>query len=265
MNMQLLNLLTYILPVQRQRIKDKTIAITTKHFKALYGDLINNLLQHLNILSPSKLQLQKEELPAVISAIKELVELSDKYCQVWKQGNNLVMASSNYMRPDGMNIYISQRLQGCIKPYEFLIEKKQAPGFNEKCLVAMTFQSLIILFDKVLSQVRSIEGDEYFDLKIAQLFNIIDATNQLNMFSDAFFNTQARRKGALERAKLKSYVKHTVNKIVKDLNIKHRDTMKRYISETMEHVKKEYKHRTNKKFPFSDKTLGNYIIDAPKY
>ena len=133
MNMQLLNLLTYILPVQRQRIKDKTIAITTKHFKALYGDLINNLLQHLNILSSSKLQLQKEELPAVISTIKELIDLSDDYCRVWKQGNNLVMASSNYMRPDGMNIYISQRLQGCIKPYEFLIEKKQAPGFNEKC------------------------------------------------------------------------------------------------------------------------------------
>ena len=128
----------------------------------------------------------------------------------------------------------------------------------------MTFQSLIILFDKVLSQVRSIEGDEYFDLKVAQLFNIIDATNQLNMFSDAFFNTQARRKGALERAKIKSDVKHTINKIVKDLNIKHRDTIKRYIPETMEHVKKEYKDRTNKKFPFSDKTLENYILDAPK-
>ena len=265
MNTKLFKLLPYILPVQGQKIRNKTISVTSKYFKALYGDLIDNLLQHLNILSPSKKQLKKEELQAVISAIKELVELSDKYCQVWKQGNNLVMASSNYMRPDGMNIYISQRLQGCIKPYEFLIEKKQAPGFNDRCLVAMTFQSLIILFDKVLSQVRSIEGDEYFDLKVAQLFNIIDATNQLNMFSDAFFNTQARRKGANERAKLKSNIKRTVNKIVKDLNIKHRDTMKRYISETMEHVKKEYKHRTNKKFPFSDKTLENYIIDAPKY
>lgn len=265
MNMQLLNLLTYILPVQRQRIKDKTIAITTKHFKALYGDLINNLLQHLNILSSSKLQLQKEELPAVISTIKELIDLSDDYCRVWKQGNNLTMISSNQMKSDGVALFLLQKSQENIKPHDFRIEKKQASGFNDKCLVAMTFQSLIILFDKVLSQLRSIEGDEYFDLKIAQLFNIIDATNQLNMFSDAFFNTQARRKGALERAKLKSYVKHTVNKIVKDLNIKHRDTMKRYISETMEHVKKEYKHRTNKKFPFSDKTLENYIIDAPKY
>ena len=206
MNTKLLKLLPYILPVQGQKIRNKTISVTSKYFKALDGDLIDNLLQHLNIPSPSKKQLQKEELQAVISAIKELVELSDKYCQVWKQGNNLVMTSSNYMRPDGMNIYISQRLQGCIKPYEFLVEKKQAPGFNDKCLVAMTFQSLIILFDKVLFQVRSIEGDEYFDLKIAQLFNSIDATNQLNMFSDAFFNTQARRKGALERTKNKERV-----------------------------------------------------------
>lgn len=264
MNIQLLNLLTYILPVRGQRTRDKTISITTKHFKTLYGDLVNNLLQHLNILSPSKLQLQKEELPAVISTIKELIDLSDDYCRVWKQGNNLIMMSSNQMKPNGVEIFLLQKSQGNIKPHDFMIEKKQAPGFNDKCLVAMTFQSLIILFDNVLSQVRPIESDEYFNLKVAQIFNIIDATNQLNMFASAFYNKQSRRKGAQERAKIKSDVKHTINKIVKDLNIKHRDTIKRYIPETMEHVKKEYKDRTNKKFPFSDKTLENYILDAPK-
>ena len=264
MNMQLLNLLTYILPVQRQRIKDKTIAITTKHFKALYGDLINNLLQHLNILSSSKLQLQKEELPAVISTIKELIDLSDDYCRVWKQGNNLIMMSSNQMKPNGVEIFLLQKSQGNIKPHDFMTEKKQASGFNDKCLVAMTFQSLIILFDKVLFQVRSIEGDEYFDLKVAQLFNIIDATNQLNMFAGAFYNKQSRRKGAQERAKLKSDVKYTINKIVKDLNIKNQDTTKRYISDTKTRVKNAYKEKINKTFPFNDKTLENYILDAPK-
>ena len=128
----------------------------------------------------------------------------------------------------------------------------------------MTFQSLIILFDKVLFQVRSIEGDEYFDLKVAQLFNIIDATNQLNMLAGAFYNKQTRRKGAQERAKLKSDVKHTINKIVKDLNIKNQDTTKRYISDTKTRVKNAYKEKTNKTFPFNDKTLENYILDAPK-
>ena len=264
MNTKLLKLLPYILPVQGQKIRNKTISVTSKYFKALYGDLIDNLLQHTNILSPSKKQIQKEDLPAVIYTIKELVDLSDKYCQVWKQGNNLIMMSSNQMKPNGVEIFLLQKSQGNIKPHDFMTEKKQASGFNDKCLVAMTFQSLIILFDKVLFQVRSIEGDEYFDLKVAQLFNIIDATNQLNMFAGAFYNKQSRRKGAQERAKLKSDVKYTINKIVKDLNIKNQDTTKRYISDTKTRVKNAYKEKINKTFPFNDKTLENYILDAPK-
>ncbi len=264
MNAQLSSMFPYILPVYGQEIDDKIISITANRFKALYGDLIYKLSRHIDILPTSEEYIKPEDLGAAISKITEMIDLSDEFCRVWENDGNLVIMASNEMKSDGMNIFLAQREQGYINPKDFLIEKKQAPGFNDRCVVAMAFQYLLILFEKLLMMARTIEQDEYFELKVTQLFNVVDTTNQLNRFSGAFFNRQNRRRGANERARIKSDIKAIVSKIIAEQNIKHRDTIKNNISATSAQVKKAYEGCTGKPFPFSDKTLEKYIIDAPK-
>ena len=91
--------------------------------------------------------------------------------------------------------------------------------YIDNCIVGMSLQSLLILFVHLLTQVRSINHDEHFNLNVARLFNIVDATNQLNGFGYAFLYRRSHVKGAEQTAQSKSNTRTTVSKIVQQLGI----------------------------------------------
>lgn len=254
--------LPYILPIQDCEIEDECIAITARHFNALYGDIIRRFLQEIMILPSSEEYIKKDNLQAAIKKIMELIDLSDKYCQAWEKDGNLSVMSATKLKPNGKEIWLEQRKQNLYNPRKFLSEKKQKPNFNANCIITMGIQSLLILFDKVLRQVRSMKNDTTFELNVARLFNIIDATNQIHKYYRAFVNRQPRKKGANKSAKAKNAVRETVYKIVKDIGLKSRDATNKQLPYTTQRVKSIYKQVTNSPFPFDDKIMNSYILDS---
>lgn len=225
----------------------------------------------MGILKNAEQHIQKSKLDYIVSVITEYIELSKHGCYVWNNYNKLIMFSSLEpvtgaikSKPNGLKIYFEQKQQGKINPKKFMIETKRTIGFNDKCVIGMLFTSFLILFDKLLTQIRTNETDTQRILNNARLFNIVEATNQVNIFSYAFFNRQSRNKGSLVTNNTKHTRINYINTIIKELNITNMDTTKTNMPATKERVKEAYKIKFNKKYPYNDKTLEKHIIDAPK-
>lgn len=255
----LLKYLPHILPTKCKLTADKHIIITSQYFKSLYGDLILKILRHTGALSESETYIKKAALNNTIQQIDALIALQHDGCFVWEQGGVLKIMPTNGIKDGGFSTYQKQQSAGNIDPNTFMIHTTQKPGFNDNCIVGMIFQSLMILFDHLLTQVRSIQWDKYFNQKVARLFNIIAATNQLNNFGNAFFYRLPRVKGAIKTANSKSNTRDIVKDIVLKLGIMSKDATS---SITREHVKQEFKNQTGKGLKYSAKTLNDIIIDA---
>lgn len=262
MNEKLLTYLPYILPVQEQKIDDDVIEITAKHFKTQYGELILNLLHNIDLLPCEEEWIQKKNIDDIIAKICEYSSLSMKYCHGWNINGKLVMISSDKPKFDNLTPFLTQMAQGNVDLHDFFVETKPQPGIYNKFIIAMTFQWLVLLFEKLVSQVRRIEQNEYFNLNVARLFNIVETVGMVNQFSGEFLIRQSRRKGAIERAKLTASVKATIFDIVKRLGLRATDANRINLGATMARVKQEYKQVTDKAFEFKDKTLEKYILDA---
>ena len=255
----LLTYLPYILPTKCTLTTDKNIIVASQHFKSLYGDLILKLLWHIDAIPKSINYVKKSALKTIVDQVRTLIELQSKGCYIWKQEGLLKIMPTQKMKSNGFKSYIKQKTVGKIDPHVFMIEKKQDPGFNDNCIVGMSFQSLLILFSHLLTQVRSMDQNKYFNLNVAQLFNVVDATNQLNSFGYAFLYRQPRVKGANQTASGKNNTRTTVSKIVQHLRIM---SNKATSSAVRELVRQEFKKSTGKKLNYSDKTLTDIIIDA---
>ena len=258
----LLKYLPYILPTKCTTTTDKSIITTSQHFKSLYGDLILKLLWRIGAIPKSIKYVKKANLKNIVNQVRTLIDLQRKGCYVWNQNGVLKVMPTQKMKPNGFSSYIKQKSVGEIDPRVFMIEKKQEPGFNDNCIIGMSFESLLILFFHLLTQVRSITQDKYFNLNVARLFNVVNATNQLNSFSYAFLYRQPRVKGARQTASSKNDTRTTVSKIVQELGIM---SNKATTNATRELVRQEFKKSTGKKLNYSDKTLTDIIIDAAGY
>lgn len=259
-----LKYLPYIIPVKKNNSDDECILLTSRSFLTIYGDIIQEVLRHMGILKKSDQQIKESELDHVISTITEYIEISKHDCYVWDNHNKLIMFSSEKMKPNGLKTYFKQKQQGKIIPKKFMVEKKQPTGFNDKCIIGMLFQSLLILFDKLLRQAGTNGNNISNTLANARLFNIVAATNQVNTFIHAFFTRSSYKKGAMITSNTKRSTKNDINKIIKELGITHKDTTKNNMPLTKERVKKAYKIKFKKNCPYKDKTLENRIIDAQK-
>lgn len=263
MNEKLLTYLPYILPVQEQKIDDTVIEITAKHFKAQYGELVYELLRDIKLMSPQNKYINATKLDRVIEKIQEYINLTFDYCHVWKIDNKWhVISSGKPIKNNDLGRLLSQLATGKVDWKKFYTKQEPQPAIINKFFFAMTFISLLILFDKLVTQVHTVECNEHFNLNVAQLFNIVDATNQVNLYATEFLNRQSRRKGAITRANLTKDVKATIFDIVKKLGLRATDANKNNLGATMARVKHEYKLITNKPFEFTDKTLEKYILDA---
>lgn len=263
MNEKLFTYLPYILPIHEQKIDDATIEITAKHFKAQYGELIGEMLQNIKLMSPQDKYINATKLNHIIERIQEYINLTFDYCHVWKVGNKWhIISSSKPIKKNDLGGLLAQLATGKVDLRKFYTKQEPQPAIINKFFFAMTFLSLLILFDKLVTQVHTVECNEHFNLNVAQLFNIVDATNQVNLYATEFLNRQSRRKGAIERAKLKESVRTTIFDIVKKLGLRAIDANKINLGATMARVKQEYKQVTDKTFEFKDKTLEKYILDA---
>ena len=263
MNEKLLTYLPYILPVQEQKIDDTVIEITAKHFKAQYGELVCKLLRDIKLMPPQYKYINPTELGHAIAKIHEYINLTFDYCHVWEIDNKWHMISSGKpIKNNDLGGLSSQLAKGDVNWRQFYTKQEPQPEIINKFVVAMTFMSLLILFDKLVTRVHTFEYNESFNMNVAQLFNIVDATNQVNMYAALFNDRQSRRKGAIERANLTKSVRTTIFDIVKKLGLRATDANKNNLGATMARVKHEYKLITNKPFEFTDKTLEKYILDA---
>ncbi len=263
MNEKLLTYLPYILPVQEQKIDDGVIEITAKHFKAQYGELVCELLRDIKLMPPQYKYINPTELGHTIAKIHEYINLTFDYCHVWKIDNKWHMISSGKpIKNNDLGGLLSQLAKGDVNWQQFYTKQEPQPEIINKFVVAMTFMSLLILFDKLVTRVHTFEYNESFNMNVAQLFNIVDATNQVNMYAALFNNRQSRRKGAITRANLTKDVKATIFDIVKKLGLKATDADKINLGATMARVKHEYEQNTGKAFKLSNKTLEKYIFDA---
>lgn len=260
----LLLYLPYILPTDKTYIKDESILITSRNFNVLYGTVILEILRHMVFLQKSEQQIKESKLELVVSTITEYIELSKQDCYVWDNHDTLIMFSSERMKPSGLNTYLKHRQQGKMKPKNFLVKKTQPANFNDKCIIGMLFQSLLILFDKLLTQVRINKTNTQDTLNNARLFGIIDATNQTNQFIYGFFHGLSRRKGALVTANTKHNIANNVKLLVKKNKLTPNHITKVNISETISLIQTAYKDTYKKKYPFSEKNLQKCIIDAIK-
>lgn len=263
-HMNFLENLQYILPIQNPKYPDNFTAATAKHFKTRHGGTILELLRHIGAIPPSEKHIKKSNLVTTITQINSYIELSHNDFYVWHKKHNLVTISSKKMKKNGMKIYIKEKSEKNINPHDFMIEKKQAPGFDDKCIIGTTFNSLLILFDNLLSQVRNIAKTDNFNLTVARIFSIVDTISQANNFIYAFFYKKELRKGAVQTAKKKQDIKNTVTQITKALGLKPRDASQKNLSETLGRIKKEYKRTQKKDFPYIDKTLEKYTLEAIK-
>lgn len=255
----LLKYLPYILPTKCTLTTDKKIIATSQHFKLLYGDLILKLLWHIGAIPKPIEYVKKADLENIVDQVRTLISLQRKGCYIWKQDGMLKVMPTQKIKSNGLSSYTKQKNVGEINPHVFMIEKKQTPGFNDGCIVGMSFQSLLILFFHLLTQVRSIDQDEYFNLNVARLFNVVEATNQLNGFGYAFLYRRSHVKGAKQTAYGKSSTRTTVSKIVRQLGIM---SNKATTNTARELVRQEFKKITGKKLNYADKTLTDIIIDA---
>ena len=263
MNEKLLTYLPYILPVQEQKIDDAVIEITAKHFKAQYGELVCELLRAIKLVPTQYKYINPTELGHAIAKIHEYINLTFDYCHVWKIDNKWHMISSGkQIKDNDLGELLYQLDKGDVNWRQFYTKQEPQPEIINKFVVAMTFMSLLILFDKLVTRVHTFESNESFNMNVAQLFNIVDATNQVNMYAALFNNRQSRRKGAITRSNLTKDVKATIFDIVKKLGLKAADANKINLGATMARVKQEYKQVTDKAFEFKDITLEKYIFDA---
>lgn len=259
MTQDTLHYLQYILPTKCTLTTDKSIATTSQHFKSLYGDIVLHLLWRIGALQQSETYVRKTALNNVIKQISALITLQQKGCFVWEQDGTLKIIPAKKMKPDGFRIYAKQKQTGIINPKIFMVNGTQERAFNNNCIIGMTFQSLIILFDHLLTQVRSIKRDKNFDLNTARLFNIVDATNQLNGFMNALFYRQSYVRGANKTAASKNDIRTIVIEIVQGLGIMSKGAASK---NNRDLVREEFKNRTGKELKYTDRTLNNIIIDA---
>lgn len=263
MNSHLLKLLPYILPTQNINCPDEYLSVTSKHFKALYGDIILETLRQIGFVKPSQQFISGDQLPDIVDNIRACIDVSKQF-SFWKNNGNHVLFPGLKMKKEDIKIYTEQRQQGEMIPGEFLIEQKLPIGSRDKCWVGYIFQSLLILFDYLLTQVRSINQDANFKHNVSRLFNIAAYSSQVYKFVFCFVNAKKYKKGAIKTRELKNTPKKNVQKIVQNLGLKHRDTIQKNLPETISRIKIAYKKQANKKFPYNYKTLENYVIDAIK-
>lgn len=263
---RLFKYLPYILPVKTPHSTDQCILMTSRRFMGLYGDVIQEVLRDMGLLKKSEQQLKESDVDHVISVITEYIELSEHDAYVWNNYSKLIVFPSEKFKPNGLKIYLKQKQQGKIAPNKFMVKKETPAGFNEKCVIGMMFQSFLILFDKLLTQTNTNGINITKTLFNARLFNLVDATNQANVFVYAFFTARSRRKGSKITINTKHNRKNDVLKIMKELGITTKDKTPRKLPLTLERIKQEYKNKFKKnKFPVSDKTLENWVLEAPNY
>lgn len=254
-----LKYLPYILPTRTPITSDKVLEITSRHFKIMYGNTILELLWHIGALTQSEKYVKKARLKDIVKQITDLIEYSSNSNHfVWEKNGTLKIMPVTGMKPDGMETYLKQKLEGTINPSDFMIEADKESGFNDKCIVGMTFKVLLILFEKLLSQVQKIKQNNEFNLNVLILFNIVDATKQADRFCHTFFVRRPYARGANKSAKLVQETKQIVAQAVKNLNI---PSGKALYSETSTKVKTEFKKISGEDFPYSDETLQKYIIE----
>ena len=260
----LLEYLRYMLPGSEFDTTDQGIIATSKYFIDMYGDTILNALWQMEVLPESEHKIKTSDLESVITTIKQYIDLSEHDCYVWQNKNNIAIMSSVKMKPNGLAILAEQRKNRRINPHDFMVEQKQEPNFNNKCIIGMLFQSLLIAFDKLLEQVKEIKQDKLFNINVARLFYVADAITQVDKFKFAFFNRISYQKGAQKTVHSKTDDKNRVKRIVQRLHIRPSDATPQHISDTLKRVKDEYGRTIGKKFNRTDKTLENYILDAVK-
>lgn len=263
---RLFKYLPYILPVKIPHSTDQCILMTSRRFMGLYGNVIQEVLRDMGLLKKSEQQLKESDVDHVISVITEYIELSEHDAYVWNNYSKLIVFPSEKFKPNDLQIYFKQKQQGNITPKKFMIRKNTPAGFNEKCMIGMIFQSFLILFDKLLTQTN-INGTNITKTLInARLFSIVDATIQTNTFVNAFFNGRSRRKGAKITSNTKRNRKNDIIGIIKELGITSKDKTKRNLPLTLQRIKQEFKNKFAKnKFPVSDKTLENWVLDPQKF
>ena len=234
---RLLECLPYILPTRCAEPKDEYIAITARYFKSLYGNWILDILHYIGAMPENAKFIKKPYLNEVIDKVKKYMAVDDGF--VWENGATLKVYRSSYKKESSGS--------------------KEVDGFNDKCIVGMTWASLLVLFYELLLKVHQFDKDEYFNLNVAKLFNIIESTNQVNMFYRTLRFRRSYVKGSKEAAEKKRASKTDVASIVQNLGIKSVNALS---VQTREMVRKEYKRTYHKKLKKSDKSLTNCIIDA---
>ncbi len=255
----LLKYLPHILPTRNSTDTDKALEITANYFKLKYGDLVLSLLWHVGALPQSAKYVKKICLKDVIEQVTVFIKkYNDSDSFVWVQNGTLKIMSTKKIKKNGMRIYSQQKSEGDINPYNFMVEAISEPGFNDNCIISMAFQSLLILFDKLASQIRTIEPNNNFNLNASRLFHIVDATTQADKFCRAFICRQRYVKGANKSANLIKESKKIVEQAVKNLHISSNEAL---FDTTLTRVKQEFRNICGKEFNRSDRTLQRYIIE----
>ena len=265
MTQELYDLLPFILPTKNAPTADQYTLLARKEFLTLYGHEIMKLLHMTNIVAPERAHLPSADIPGAINTIKEYMDLVDQASGIFYLNNKIQVCSGTKTRPNFINNLYKQKQQGKIIPSELWHTKKQRPGFDNDCIVGAIFWQFLVVFRRVSIIARLFPDDKNLAYNVANTSRLIQETNELNNFLNAFFTRQSRVEGAKKSSEKRRIPRERYTKLTHDMGLQSKDMSQQQIPETRKKIRQEYCKRYKcKKSPLVDKPLDDVLLSAPK-
>ena len=267
----LVKFLPYLLPLETPVEDDQNLALVSLYFRGTYADHILQILHIAEIIPTDVSVIANDDMPDVINRIEKLFSLSANYCFVDNKNDTVKIFTGSKMKPNWVEIeekmlklaQNGDKEFAKVHPQDIMTEKKQEPGFANKCIAGILFKDLLLLFESILKNLENTNSN--FAYNAAMFFNTLTRAKSLNYRLNAFCNRQKYKKGADKTADAKNAIRERYEKIIYDMGIQQKDTLPQNISETMKLVREEYcKRHKRKKSPLISKILEELLISAPK-
>ncbi|MFQ6744582.1 MAG: hypothetical protein ACLRFN_01205 [Alphaproteobacteria bacterium] len=267
----LVKFLPYLLPLETPVEDDQNLALVSLYFRGTYADHILQILHIAEIIPTDVSVITNDDMPDVINRIEKLFSLSANYCFVDNKNDTVQIFTGSKMKSNRLKIerkmlklaQNGDKEFAKIHPQDIMTEKKQEPGFANKCIAGILFKDLLLLFESILKNLENTSNNVAYN--VAVFFNSLTRAKSLNYRLNAFSNRQKYKKGADKTADAKNAIRARYEKIIYDMGIQQKDTLPQNISETIKIVREEYcRQHQRKKSPLTSKTLEGVLISAPK-
>lgn len=158
----LVKFLPYLLPLETPVEDDQNLALVSLYFRGAYADHILQILHIAEIIPTDVSVIANDDMPDVINRIEKLFSLSANYCFVDNKNDTVQIFTGSKMKSNWVEIEekmleqakLENKEHANVRPQDIMTEKKQEPGFANKCIAGILFKDLLLLFESILKNLE---------------------------------------------------------------------------------------------------------------